>query len=223
MIELMPNMSARDIAKSYMHTFLKFKTRDSDCFYPAKVEEVSDTEDGIYLTLKKGTHEYINVPAYDPEECIVDVSWPELGFINYKTTTIHLSRKAETQWKRGMRSDQLEQKFVSSTIAREYYNVESEAYLRSNEFLEGLYYPEYPKYTDAAHLVLQGKAISKAINKDFALATVYNISKPIIQFREHGIGVLNDDYTISLHSKAHQLKETIEDLTDGYCTRVLPA
>jgi hypothetical protein len=222
MIELMPQMTERDLIRSYHRTFLKFKTRDSDCFYPAQVAEVTETEDGIFLTLRKATGEYIIVPAYDPEECVVDVSWPDLGFINYKTATVNLSRKAETQWKRGMRSDQISKRFVSPDIASEYYDLESENYLYTNEFIEGLYYPEYPKYQEAAYLVLEGKAISKAINKDFALANVYGINKPVIQFRNYGVGVIEDDYTIALHSKAHQLLETIEDLTNGYRTRILP-
>lgn len=222
MIELMPQMEPRDLARTYEGTYLKFKTRDSDCFYPARLSAVFQETDGIYLRLQKATSEYVLVPAYDKEECVVDVSWPNLGFVNYKTTALFLARKLETQWKRGLRRSQLEMKFVSYQISREYYDIESEGYFHTQEFLESLYYPEYPSYREAAQMVLDGKAIAKAISHNIAIANHIALDKPVVFFQNNEVGFLDDDLTIHLLNTAKHLKNTIEDKTDGYHTRVLP-
>ena len=191
--EILSDISARDFSVTYADTYLQFKTRDDDGWYPARVLDVSHTDDSFLVILKKLNGDVVRLNPEDPSNAI-KFDWPELGYINHKDHSLYVERTARRQWKKGLRHSCIN---VVPTDRRLLIALEEEGIICSSSFSDEaigeLYNPTYTSFKDAIELVVEGEKIARCISPHFAISSCYFLDKPVIMYRNNIVGIIEDN------------------------------
>jgi hypothetical protein len=180
-------MSGRDLEASYGGTYLEVKTRDSDDFYPIKVVGVNYYDDDdlpsiIGQTLDQGR---IRFPLYG-KGVEVKWAWPTLGMRNLGNGAGYFRRKAQRQFRRGVRENQLMIKYIGARLS-------SDRDFESQESLTEFFYPTYPTFEEAYELVLSHKFSARAFSRYLAIERGDNLTNLGLNYKGVIVGLFVDD------------------------------
>jgi hypothetical protein len=202
-------MNGRDVEATYHNTYLEIKTRDSDDFYPVKVVAVhyhgNDDDYPMIIgeTLGNGV---IHLPLYG-KGTEVKWSWPELGMRNIGKGAIYFRRKAQRQFRRGVRENQLSMNYIGE-VRRRSHSFESESTLR--EFFN----PTYVTLTEALTLVSSGKASARAFSQHLAVERNESFTNLALNYKGVVVGMFVGD-DIHLSSQCNFLLPLLRGLGKG--------
>jgi hypothetical protein len=180
-------MNGRDLEASYGGTYLEVKTRDSDDFYPIKVVGVNSYDDDdlpsiIGQTLDQGR---IRFPLYG-KGVEVKWAWPTLGMRNLGNGAGYFRRKAQRQFRRGVRENQLMIKYIGARHS-------SDRDFESQESLTEFFYPTYPTFEEAYELVRGGKFSARAFSRYLAIERGDNLTNIGLNYKGVIVGLFVDD------------------------------
>jgi len=191
--EILSDISARDFSVTYADTYLQFKTRDDDGWYPARVLDVNYTDDSFLLILRKLNGDTVRLDPKDPSNAI-KFDWPELGYINHKAHSLYVERAAKRQWKKGLRQSCIH---VAPTDRRLLIALQEEGVTVDGSFSDSaigeLYNPTYTNLKDAIELVVEGEKIARCISPHFAISSCYYLDKPVLMYRNNIVGIIEDN------------------------------
>ena len=78
---ILSDISPRDFHATYADTYLQFKSRDDDGWYPGRVYNIESDGDDLAITVEKLNGDRVLLYSNDPDNHI-NFDWPRLGFIN---------------------------------------------------------------------------------------------------------------------------------------------
>ncbi len=194
--DILSDTTARDFNVTYADTYLQFKTRDDDGWYPAKVLEAATVDGSFIITVRKINGDTICLDLRDPSNSI-KFDWPELGYINFKDHSVYVERTARRQWKKGLRQHCLH---VSPTDSRLLIAIQHEVNGYNVEFsdqgITEIFNPTYTSVKDAIELVVEGEKIARCISPHFAISSCYHLDKPVVMYRNNIVGIIEDNQIV---------------------------
>ena len=207
------NMEPRDVNASYANTFLNFKTRDDDGFYPAQIEDCMGG-DTIYLVCRKLDEDTLLIDVNDPS-VEINYDWPELGMINTKNYVFYCQRRAARQWKRGFRLSQINLFPLDSTTYSYYVRREEIKRIQKDFYTtKYIYENKYYSLDESIDLIESNRVFARAISKDIAIAKLINLDPIAVYYRKHIIGLVEDNKIVP-HKSIKYLNQIIERINDG--------
>jgi hypothetical protein len=211
------DMTARDFSATYADTYLKFKSRDDDGYYPAKVLDVCMSDDKWAVFVEKINGDKVLLDLKDPS-IEVDYRWPTLGFINVEDHAVFVRRKAHRQWKKGLRDLLLDVRVMDDRIINELREAGAKyGALFGKVHYEELYSPEYTKVDEAIEQVISGEKIARCISPKFAITSRYNIENPVLMYKDSIVGVVNNYGGIEIPKMLDHLIPMLERVVpNGY-------
>ena len=213
-VSMFSGMNPRDIAASYEGTVVQLDSPDDDGLYPVKIVDVS--RDNYNIVVRKVSGEHMNVPILDKRYKFSN-KFPTLGMINVADHVCYVSRKAQRQWKKGLRLHNLSVKTFDTDLLHllnEEANTDYRAYTDDLEFK--LYDNKYTPYFEALESVNDGDKVARAISPDFCVSNRYNCSKPLLYYRSNIVGVVNN-YTVTINEQlAHIIPILKRNIPNGY-------
>jgi len=205
-------MNVQDILATYSGTYLQFETRDQEGFYPAKIvsaEQNTDTNN-ITLFIERLDADIVLLNLSDPHVNI-KYEWPQLGMINYRNNAHFISRRAQRQWKRGLRISQLSIRELElfPDIPDQNHNRTIRGNDRSKLLLDAIYYTKYTPISEAIEKVSDNEYTARAISPDFSISKHSEINKPLIVYHNTIVGTIEDS-TIKVHNSLGHIKQMIQ-------------
>jgi hypothetical protein len=202
-------MSGRDLEATYHNTYLEVKTRDSDDFYPVKVVGIQyhGADDDLPLvigeTLDNGI---IHLPLYG-KGVEVRWTWPELGMRNIGTGVIYFRRKAQRQFRRGIREHQLSLTYIGTARRRS-------DYFESQDTLREFFNPTYLTLEEALIAVSSGKTKARAFSQHLSVEYNEAFTNLALNYKGNIIGMFVGD-DIHLSPKCSFLMPLLSGLGKG--------
>tara|TARA_R100000365_G_C2748096_1_gene78855 strand:+ start:2940 stop:3620 length:681 start_codon:yes stop_codon:yes gene_type:complete len=214
---IIDDLTARDFSATYSETYLKFKSRDDDGFYPAKVIDVCSSNNGFAVVAEKLNGDRIVLDLSDPSTEI-DFSWPTLGYINVKDHSVFVQRRAARQWKKGLRELLLRFDVMDDRIIHELRDSGANYGSVFGPYAYGqLYNPEYTGIEDAIELVISGEKIARCISSKFAISSRYQMEKPVLMYKDRIVGVVDEVGRINIPKGLDHLIPMLERVVpNGY-------
>lgn len=203
-------MNVQDILATYSGTYLQFETRDQEGLYPAKVVSAEQTLSHINLFIERLDADVIRINLSDPYVNI-KYEWPPLGMINYRNNAHFISRRAQRQWKRGLRVSQLSIRELDlfQDIPDQNHNRTIRGNVRSKLLLDAIYYTKYTPIPEAIEKVSSNEYAARAISPDFSISKHSEINKPLIVYHNTIVGTIEDN-NIRVHSSLGHIKQMIQ-------------
>ena len=202
---ILSDITPRDFMATYQDTYLRFKTRDDEGWYPAYVREVSSQGDGDYLIhIQKLNGDIVVINPKDSHTHI-NFDWPELGYVNNKYSANYYTRQSRRQWKKGLRSTSITVSYTDQMLVRylSEYTTKFRTDPFNNESIKAIFNPKYYGIEESIEIVIEGDAIARAISPDFAISSVYDVDKPVLMYRNTAVGVVEDGKILMPPSVEH--------------------
>jgi hypothetical protein len=201
--DILSDTTARDFNVTYADTYLQFKTRDDDGWYPAKVIEASTIDGSFVITVEKVNGHRVFLDMRNPSNSI-KFDWPELGYINFKDHSVYIERTARRQWKKGLRQHCIQ---VTPTDCRMLSAISHEIRGYDTHFsdkgIAEIFNPTYTSLKDAIELVVEGEKIARCISPHFAISSYYDIDKPVVMYRNNIVGIIEDNKLVMPNQVNH--------------------
>ena len=200
-------MTQDDLNRTFQDTYLSFKTRDDDGFFPARVLAAvarRDIDNRPSLLVQKANEDRLILPIYNDKLVKVNYSWPKLGAINTNNGVIWTSRKAQRQWKRGLRASLINSQSISQLLNR---GPRSAKVKVTRALLDSLYNPKYYNLRQAISILNNQRADSVALSPAFSIAERGN--QRVIFFSDKPIGFLEGTQCI-LEPEAQNLQPYLQ-------------
>ena len=184
-------MARRDVSATFVETFLQFKTRDSDGFFPARVLDITGNRHENVILVVRELNDDIRCINLSDKDIDVSFKFPIMGAFNYMKHAWHVARSACRQWKRGLRPHLLSTHMYGNDVIDNIKGYHTNGF--SDDVLKSLYYPKYTSYPEAIQGVLEGEYIARAISPEFVIENKPNCNAPVMTYKTRAIGVYNDD------------------------------
>lgn len=191
---ILSDISPRDFHATYADTYLQFKSRDDDGWYPGRVYNIESDDGDLAITVEKLNGDRVLLYSNDPANDI-NFDWPRLGFINSNKHSLYLERVARRQWKKGFRWNNVEHKVLDKKIIRHLVLNEDMNYRLSlsSEEIGEVFNPTYTPFEEAFETVVSGEMIARCISPQFAFSSMYDVEHPVLSYKGNPIGVIKDN------------------------------
>ena len=209
-------MSPSDIMATYEGTWIEVRPKDCDSFIPVRVSDTYEDFDGnpgiICYDVDGGRRRF---PLYrNPED--VRWSWPELGMVNIRDFAVYHARRANRQWRRGVRRNQVNSHIHGSDMG---FAAVGDSFggfeFDNSENISQMFNPTYTPLNKAIELVSSGKCFARAVNKHFAITSDPSIEVPVLAYKQSLVGVVQQDGVIRLYGEVNHLEPAVERLIGG--------
>lgn len=197
--------------------------RDEDDEPP---ERESPTVEGHFLSVDR-TQIVWERHTYGWEELAtlhdIDLSHPDVGYVNYQRSTVYVMRRAERQWKLGYNSRNV---YVGNVLDEEHSHLGIYALIHLSTtdaaFVQEVFDPFYHSHIAALALIRQGQLLSAAISPHVALGQSARFPYILILYKNIPVGYVDDDnkwflfetadYVNNLLPVRANIKEDLEDV-----------
>lgn len=193
----------RDLNQYFSNTFLGL--RQGDQVVPVFVNGIAriygSTDTNFHGTMERKEI----IIGFNNKDLVVTV--PESQFVNTSYEACYLTRRTERQYKKGIK----ERQFNVNHITRHMPDYIIRPQFRKN-LVHGLLNDTVRPYDEVLSLIQNGRILSGAFHKHFALGVEPNIEGIILYYKGLTCGFLDDKFQIKLEEDFTELEDKLIDI-----------
>lgn len=203
-----------DLNHRFMGQIIGVKTRikGEDVWVPYRLDHFGMNSDGkpYWTALKVGSSRRSTL-LWTEKIFLWDI--PPLGIINFQDTVLHVGMDAAREWRHGLSADQLKtiDPLMIDTRYLRHKGLKVNTAVPRNQIIHPLYKQEYFGFDEVLQKLERGERRAGAFSNKYFLANSILSERPVIGYKVHIVGELQDDNQIHLTPASSHLVEELSD------------